>query len=215
MSPATVRKQHNHTIDSTLLACQQPHTLSSHLFTKRHLTRRTAMTTPLHAIDNSIISNTLHPQDDAIAHLLRNRAQHRPATPLMLHMALSHPPLSTVIEICTFIFEHFHESISFPCSPARFLPPTRFFLFMFHCFIPSIVFKECIQTLQIHFTLFISIDATAMQPQTRFRSQSLLLTSRMHTTNTLHYISSSKHFILPYMAQFHSHTSNAIKNRVF
>ena len=163
MSPATVRKQHNHTIDSTLLACQQAHTPSSHFFTKPHLTRRTAMTTPLHAIDNFIISNTLHPQDNAIAHLLRNCAQHRPATPLMLHMSLSHLPLSTVIETCTFIFEHFHESISFPCSPARFPPPTRFFLFMFHCFIPSIVFKECIQTLQIHFTLFINSDATPMQ----------------------------------------------------
>lgn len=134
MSPATVRKQHNHTIAASLLARQQPHTLSSHLFTKRHLTRRTAMTTPLHAIDNFIISNTLHPQDDAIAHLLRDRAQHRPTAALMLRMALSHLPLSTVIETCTFIFEHFHESISFPCSPARFLPPTRFFLFMFHCF---------------------------------------------------------------------------------
>ena len=134
MSPATVRKHHNHAIDSTLLARQQPHTLSSHLFTKPHLTRRTAMTTPLHAIDNLNYCNTLHPHDNAIAHLLRDCAQHRPATPLLLHMALSHPPLSTVIEICTFIFEHFHESISFPCSPARFLPPTRFFLFTFHCF---------------------------------------------------------------------------------
>ena len=215
MSPATVRKQHNHTIDSTLLARQQAHTLSSHLFTKRHLTHRTAMTTPLHAIDNSIISNTLHPQDDAIAHLLRDCAQHRPAAALMLHMALSHPPPSTPVEIRTFIFEHFHQSISFPCSPARFLPPTRFFLFMFHCFIPSIVFKECIQTLQIHFTLFINTDATPMQPQARFRSQSLLLTSRMHTTNTLHYISSSKHFILPYMSRSHSHTLNPIENRMF
>ena len=134
MSPATVRKHHNHTIDSTLLACQQAYTLSSHLFTKRHLTRRTAMTTPLHAIDNSIISNTLHPQDNAIANLLRDRAQHRPTAALLLRMALSHLPPSTVIEICTFIFEHFHESISFPCSPARFPSPTRFFLFTFHCF---------------------------------------------------------------------------------
>ena len=134
MSPATVRKQHNHTIDSTLLACQQAHTPSSHFFTKPHLTRRTADNILLHAIDNSIISNSLHPQDDAIAHLLRDRAQHRPAAALLLHMSLSHLPLSTPVEICTFIFEHFHESISFPCSPARFPSPTRFFLFTFHCF---------------------------------------------------------------------------------
>ena len=133
MSPETVRKHHNHTIAAPLLARQQAYTLSSHPFTKRHLTHRTAMTTPLHAIDNSIISNTLHPQDDAIAHLLRDRAQHRPAAALMLHMSLSHPPLSTVIEICTFIFEHFHESISFPCSPARFLPPTRIRFFLRFC----------------------------------------------------------------------------------
>ena len=134
MSPATVRKHHNHTITATLLARQQAYTLSSHLFTKRHLTHRTADNILLHAIDNSIISNSLHPQDDAIAHLLRDRAQHRPTAALLLRMALSHPPPSTPVEICTFNFEHFHESISFPCSPARFLPPTRFFLFTFHCF---------------------------------------------------------------------------------
>ena len=63
-----------------------------------------------------------------------DRAQHRLSAPLLLHMVLSHPPPSTAIEICTFNFEHFHESISFPCSPARFPPPTQFFLFTFHCF---------------------------------------------------------------------------------
>ena len=63
-----------------------------------------------------------------------DHAQHPPAAPLLLHMVLSHPPPSTVIEICTFNFEHFHQSISFPCSPARFPPPTRFFLFTSHCF---------------------------------------------------------------------------------
>ena len=63
-----------------------------------------------------------------------DRAPHRPAAPLLLHMVLSHPPPSTPVEICTFNFEHFHQSISFPCSPARFPPPTQFFLFTFHCF---------------------------------------------------------------------------------
>ena len=63
-----------------------------------------------------------------------DRAPHRPAAPLLLHIVLSHPSPSTAIEICTFNFEHFHQSISFPCSPARFPPPTRFFLFTFHCF---------------------------------------------------------------------------------
>ena len=97
-----------------------------------------------------------------------DRAPHPPAAPLLLHMVLTHPSPSTAIEICTFNFEHFRESISFPSSPARFPPPTQFFLFTSHCFIPSTVFKEYTQTLQIHSTLFISIDATmmhtAMQP---------------------------------------------------
>ena len=54
-----------------------------------------------------------------------------------------------------------------------------------------------------------------MEPQTRFRSQPLLLTSRMHTAAALCDISSLKHFTLPYMAQFHSHALNAIENRLF
>ena len=62
-SPATVRKHRNHRNAAPLLARQQTYTLSSHLFTKRHLTRRTAMTTPLHAIDNFIISYSLHSHD--------------------------------------------------------------------------------------------------------------------------------------------------------
>ena len=40
-----------------------------------------------------------------------DRAQHRPAAPLLLHIVLSHPSLSTVIEICTLNFEHFHQTI--------------------------------------------------------------------------------------------------------
>ena len=66
-SPATVRKHHNHRNAASLLARQQTYTLSSHLFTKRHLTPRTAENTLLHAIDNSIISYSLHSHDNAIA----------------------------------------------------------------------------------------------------------------------------------------------------
>ena len=62
-SPATVRKHPNHRNAASLLARQQTYTLSSYLFTKRHLTPRTAENTLLHAIDNSIISNTLHSHD--------------------------------------------------------------------------------------------------------------------------------------------------------
>ena len=64
------RRSENTIITETpppLLARQQTYTLSSHLFTKRHLTRRTAENILLHAIDNSIISNTLHTHDNAIA----------------------------------------------------------------------------------------------------------------------------------------------------
>ena len=148
-----------------------------------------------------------------------DRAPHRPAAPLLLHMVLSHPPPSTVIEICTFNFEHFHESISFPCSPARFPPPTRFFLFTFHCFhsIHSLQRTHPNPANPLHslHQQRCNSDATLMEPQTRFRSQPLLLTSCMHTTATLCDISSLKHFILPYILRFHSHALNPIKNRVF
>ena len=66
-SPATVRKHPNHRNAATLLARQQTYTLSSHLFTKRHLTHRTVENILLHAIDNSIISYSLHSHDNAIA----------------------------------------------------------------------------------------------------------------------------------------------------
>ena len=148
-----------------------------------------------------------------------DRAPHRPAAPLLLHMVLTHPPPSTVIEICTFNFEHFHQTISFPCSPARFPPPTQFFLFTFHCFhsIHSLQRTHPNPANPLHslHQQRCNNDATAMQPPTRFRSQPLLLTSCMHTTATLCDISSSKHFTLPYMAQLHSHASNPIENRVF
>ena len=148
-----------------------------------------------------------------------DRAQHLTAAPLLLHMVLTHPSPSTAIEICTFNFEHFHESISFPCSPARFPPPTRFFLFTSHCFhsIHSLQRTHPNPANPLHslHQQRCNNDATAMQPQTRFRYQPLLLTFRMHTTAALCDISSSKHFILPYMAQLHSHTLNAIKNGRF
>ena len=123
ITPATVRKQHNHTNTASLLARQQAHTLSSPFFTKPHLTHRTPQTTLLHAIDNATISNTLHSHSDPNAHRNSNRAQHRPAAALMLHMSLSHPPLSIRIVTSVFVFEPFHESISFPSSPARFPHP--------------------------------------------------------------------------------------------
>ena len=148
-----------------------------------------------------------------------DHAQHPPAAPLLLHMVLSHPPPSTVIEICTFNFEHFHESISFPCSPARFPPPTRFFLFTSHCFhsIHSLqrIHSNPANPLHSLHQQRCNNDATAMQPPTRFRSQPLLLTSRMHTAAALCDISSLKHFTLPYMAQLHSHALNAIENGLF
>ena len=62
-----------------------------------------------------------------------DRAQHLTAAPLLLHMVLTHPSPSTVIEICTFNFEHFHQTISFHSSPARFPNPTRIRFFLRFC----------------------------------------------------------------------------------